>query len=296
MTHDYYGRRPGWKILAKSRRNIPSSSFADQQQAMLQITVGGVKNFAPDKIFIITADNYRDRLPADTRCSQGKYHPWTPGGTSRSYWPCGSDYSAKDPQGWWWPSCNHYISDQDRFIEVLQGEAAAEPCGDHRHRNRPERAPAISYRVNSTGSIKASPPCHVKFMKTWSGKSHGIFRKRLLLLEQRYFYLASGPDQRLITEHLPVLAAGLEKIERQLYISFPQTLKRVYEGLPGISIDYGVMEDMGVLMAIGDFGWDDVGSWTAGPTKKRIQTAISWRGRVCWWTPKTPWCRSLTRW
>ena len=61
--------------------------------------------------------------------------------------------------------------------------------------------------------------------------------------------------RRLIAEHLPVLAAGLEKIEKAIGTpTFPQLLKNVYEGLPKISIDYGVMEKTrGVLMAVGDF-------------------------------------------
>jgi mannose-1-phosphate guanylyltransferase len=39
---------------------------------------------------------------------------------------------------------------------------------------------------------------------------------------------------------------------------------RVYPGLRAISIDYGVMEKTsGILVIPGDFGWNDVGSWTA---------------------------------
>jgi mannose-1-phosphate guanylyltransferase len=39
---------------------------------------------------------------------------------------------------------------------------------------------------------------------------------------------------------------------------------RVYPGLPAISIDYGVMERAADVMTVrGDFGWSDVGSWTA---------------------------------
>jgi len=38
----------------------------------------------------------------------------------------------------------------------------------------------------------------------------------------------------------------------------------VYRGLESTSIDYGVMEKAdGVVVLAGDFGWSDVGSWSA---------------------------------
>ena len=41
-------------------------------------------------------------------------------------------------------------------------------------------------------------------------------------------------------------------------------LRKLYPGLARISFDYAVMEKAhNVLVARGDFGWDDVGSWTA---------------------------------
>lgn len=41
-------------------------------------------------------------------------------------------------------------------------------------------------------------------------------------------------------------------------------LEEVYEGLPRLSVDCGIMEKAGgVLVFPGDFGWDDIGSWTA---------------------------------
>ncbi|MHB1041668.1 MAG: hypothetical protein ACYC0Q_02390 [Eubacteriales bacterium] len=41
-------------------------------------------------------------------------------------------------------------------------------------------------------------------------------------------------------------------------------LEEVYEGLPRLSADYGIMEKAGgVPVFPGDFGWDDIGSRTA---------------------------------
>ena len=43
-----------------------------------------------------------------------------------------------------------------------------------------------------------------------------------------------------------------------------RTLETTYPGLPRISIDYAVMEKVrNILVSRGDFGWDDVGTWSS---------------------------------
>lgn len=65
-----------------------------------------------------------------------------------------------------------------------------------------------------------------------------------------------------IERHLPELHAGLQEIERSS--SDPATIERVYGKLPDISIDYGLMEKAeNCAVVIGDYGWSDVGSWSA---------------------------------
>ena len=41
-----------------------------------------------------------------------------------------------------------------------------------------------------------------------------------------------------------------------------ETIRQLYEKIPSISIDYGILERSGdVEVVLGDFGWSDVGSW-----------------------------------
>jgi mannose-1-phosphate guanylyltransferase len=64
--------------------------------------------------------------------------------------------------------------------------------------------------------------------------------------------------------HLPSVYAGLQKIEEAMGTSrYQKVLLSVYQHLPSLSIDYGVMEKTKrpVLTLPGDFGWSDVGSW-----------------------------------
>ena len=70
---------------------------------------------------------------------------------------------------------------------------------------------------------------------------------------------------RLIEQHLPELHAGLLQIAGAFGTEgYDSTLLKIFTDLPKISIDHGVMEKAGnVLVLPGNFGWDDVGSWTA---------------------------------
>ncbi len=75
---------------------------------------------------------------------------------------------------------------------------------------------------------------------------------------------------RIVTEierHLPLLGAGLQDLARAL-AEGPEAaldaIARIYPRLPAISIDHGVMErTAGILTLPGDFGWNDIGSFTA---------------------------------
>jgi mannose-1-phosphate guanylyltransferase len=73
-----------------------------------------------------------------------------------------------------------------------------------------------------------------------------------------------------IARHLPALHAGLAEIAGALATGgmheITVTTARVYPALPSISIDHGVMEKAsGILTLPGDFGWNDVGAWSALP-------------------------------
>jgi len=66
-------------------------------------------------------------------------------------------------------------------------------------------------------------------------------------------------------KHLPEHHARLMTIRDALGTSrLPEVLRREFEALPKISIDYGLMEKASdVLMIEAPFAWDDVGSWSA---------------------------------
>jgi mannose-1-phosphate guanylyltransferase len=78
-----------------------------------------------------------------------------------------------------------------------------------------------------------------------------------------------------IAQHMPELSRGLEKIEKSLgKREYAATLAKVFPKLPSTSIDYGVMEKAdGIAVVPGDFGWSDLGSFSALPEVRKADKA-----------------------
>jgi mannose-1-phosphate guanylyltransferase len=68
-----------------------------------------------------------------------------------------------------------------------------------------------------------------------------------------------------IEKWLPQIHDGLLHIEGAIGTEGErEVVRRVYQTIPSISIDYGVMEKAdNILLIEGDFGWSDIGSWDA---------------------------------
>lgn len=79
------------------------------------------------------------------------------------------------------------------------------------------------------------------------------------------FFTKAGRLLEEMRVHMPESAAGLQTIADALGTSDAQEVcSRIYPTLPSVSIDYGVMEKTEPVMTVrGDFGWNDVGSWSA---------------------------------
>jgi len=68
----------------------------------------------------------------------------------------------------------------------------------------------------------------------------------------------------LVQTHLPSLYDRVPGLREAVTNKDYDLLRKCYESLESVSIDYGIMEKAdNVLMIPGNFGWDDVGSWTA---------------------------------
>jgi len=79
--------------------------------------------------------------------------------------------------------------------------------------------------------------------------------------------------RRLIESHIPELEEGLKAIEAAPDGEREDVIKNVYGKLPRLSVDYGILEKTRDILVIeGDFGWDDLGSWTS---LERIEPSVN---------------------
>jgi mannose-1-phosphate guanylyltransferase len=78
-----------------------------------------------------------------------------------------------------------------------------------------------------------------------------------------------------IRQHMPDLAKGLAAIAKVVgKRDYAKVLERVFPKLPSTSIDYGVMEKAeGIAVVPGDFGWSDLGSFSALPEVRKADAA-----------------------
>ncbi len=167
---------------------------------------------------------------------------------------------------------DHYISDVARFREVMQSAAAAAGKGERIVTlgitpHRPETGYGYIRRGGLCDTFGGIPAYEVeKFLEKPD------YERALEFLNCGDYLWNSGMFvwrvdliHRLIAIHAPRLAGGLEEIGAALGTEeYPEVLARVYAGLPRISVDYSILERAdGVLVMPGDFGWDDIGSWTA---------------------------------
>lgn len=91
-------------------------------------------------------------------------------------------------------------------------------------------------------------------------------------LESGQFYWNSGMFvfrasviMNELARHMPELYSALELIDRAWdTLDYLAVMRQEFAVMKSISIDYGIMEKADhVLVIPGEFGWDDVGSWTS---------------------------------
>jgi mannose-1-phosphate guanylyltransferase len=98
--------------------------------------------------------------------------------------------------------------------------------------------------------------------KYLSGKRH--------LWNSGMFVFSAKRLLEAVRAHMPELSAILHAIA-----DAPEKTAELYPRAPSISIDYGVMEKLprgDVFVVPGEFGWNDVGSWSALPTLRPADT------------------------
>ena len=159
---------------------------------------------------------------------------------------------------------DQYIADADGFRDALATAYLRAQC---------DTQPIVTVGIKPT-----SPETGFGYLEPGPEVApgvHGVVRfveKPNRLMAQSYvadgflwnagmFIFSARRMLRAIEQHLPALSATLDQIRKQ-----PLQLGALYPAAQSISIDYGVMEKLPVgevETVAGDFGWSDVGSFSA---------------------------------
>lgn len=264
----------GTRFWPASRRALPKQLLAispDIERSLIAATVRRIETLCPpSRVLIATGAHLIDATK--------RALPWLPEQAflgepvARNTAPCigwaSSIVERRDPDGivMVLPS-DHHIADTRTFLASLS--LAIESAADGTittigiHPSRPE----TGYGYIEAGEAVGRGVHRVqRFVEKPDRK-----RAEEYLASGRYFwnsgmfFFRAKTMLAQIQEHMPDLAAGLQRIRKasaQGAEAERQATREAFEAFKSVSIDYGIMEKTSPLHVIpADFGWSDLGSW-----------------------------------
>jgi len=267
----------GERFWPRSRVNWPKQFLSvDGQESLLQKTVRRMEPLANlNHLFIVSDANYI--APIQDQLSQLPRKNIIVEPMGRNTAACiglaAIHLEQIDPEGVMvvLPS-DHLIHQQDIFIKTLLSSVELAQKGDN----------LVTIGIRPTYAETGYG--YINF-----GKKYGVFGGNIAfdvrrfvekpVLERAKSYLDSGKYlwnsgmfiwkvstiRKAICEYMPKLHLALERMKIAIGTAQEQdVIATEYVNLDSISIDIGIMEYAENIFAFpGDFGWDDVGAWTA---------------------------------
>jgi mannose-1-phosphate guanylyltransferase len=170
---------------------------------------------------------------------------------------------------------DHVIENGKRYQEVLQEAIEIAAAGENIVvlGIEPTRA-ETGYGYIEAGSLASGDARHVrKFTeKPNLERAEEFLRTGNFYWNSGMFLWSASTLTNALKEHLPKTAALLEKIAADSGTrKFASTFRRLYPQCENISVDYAILEPRSakgeqmsnIFCLRGDFGWNDLGSWTA---------------------------------
>ena len=160
---------------------------------------------------------------------------------------------------------DHYIKEQEKFLTALEAGAAIARAGYLvTFGIRPTR-PDTGY-----GYIKRGKPLDGHdgafqaarfFEKPPLAQAEAFLREDDCYWNSGIFMFSRQALLDAFARHLPEVFGALNELGRE---GDAPSLKEVYERVPNISLDHGIMERAGRVAVVPvDMGWNDVGTWGA---------------------------------
>ncbi len=168
---------------------------------------------------------------------------------------------------------DHHITNPERFLEYLDSAIKKAESGQHLvtigiNPDKPETG--FGY-IHANGSEKEDFAGNVVHPVRAFTEKPDLATAEQFVASGEYFWNSgmfvwkASTVLREIESHLPTMYEELSKTSDELYTDYHiPSIKDFYYACESISIDYGIMErSNSVFVVPGEFGWNDVGSWSA---------------------------------
>ena len=270
----------GTRFWPLSRKRRAKQLLAlDGKQTMIQQTVGRLRGLAsPGRFWVITNNDLRQEIVRQLPRLDKKQILAEPVGRNTAPAIGLAAFillrTAPDAVIGLFPS-DHVIGDVKRYRQVLQQGIEIAAAGENIvvlgiHPSRPE----TGYGYIEAGPASSGGIFHVQHFteKPDSKRAAEFIAAGNYFWNSGMFLWSARTLAVALQEHLPNTALLLEQIAASFGTSkFNSTFSRLYPRCENISIDYAVLEPRSargnsksnIYCVAADFGWNDLGSWTA---------------------------------
>lgn len=268
----------GERFWPKSRKSTPKQllSLTGDGKTMIQLTVERVKELCGyENIYVVTNSDYVNKIRKQLPFLKSENIIVEPMGKNTA--PCiglaAVNIRKKDPNGMMivLPS-DHLVKNNILFINTLKNAVELAEQGD----NIVTIGITPSYAETGYGYIKFQEDLNCEIGCSHFKVEKFVEKPNKIKAEQ---YLVSGKYLwnsgmfvwkvstilKNFKKYMPELYDGLNKIYETMGAETGEAvLFEQYNNFESISIDYGIMENAENIYTVpGNFGWDDVGSWTS---------------------------------
>lgn len=268
----------GTRFWPKSTRKLPKQFLSlVGQGTMIQNTAKRIEPLIPqEQILVVTNDNYVDIVKEQLPSVPHENIVGEP--VAKNTAPCVAIAAEmlfkKDPEAIMVVlPADHHIKDPDAFNDFLKAAIEKAESGNHLvtigiQPDRPETGYGYIHGDNSTRESWNKKDVHpVKAFKEKPDE-----KTAQAFLESGDYFWNSGmfiwSAKSILSsfqEYLPDMYSLVKKSGEGLYgDDHISAINEFYHACESVSIDYGIMEHAeNVHVVPGEFGWNDVGSWTA---------------------------------
>lgn len=268
----------GTRFWPKSTKALPKQFLQlFGEGTMIQNTARRIEQLIPqERVLVVTNDDYTEivkeqlpKVPEDNIVGEP---------VAKNTAPCVAIAAEllyrKDPDAVMVVlPADHHITDPEEFNEILKAAVEKAEQGEHLvtiglQPDRPETGFGYIHAVHQQAERLNGRPVHK--VQAFKEKPDIITAKKFL--ESGDYYWNSGmfiwrADVILkeFQRQLPEMYESVKQASPELYTNLHSAaINDFYYACESVSIDYGIMEGAEEVFVVpGDFGWNDVGSWTA---------------------------------